>query len=172
VANIEVRVRCICPDPATHPEGDTVELPERLTFHQLAIATKSVLWLKSQRPSADVPEWLALLSEVYLEHCLAGWSLQAPGAKGRLEPVPLTPENVAIYLLTQPDVAFEVAAQADDLYSSAVLSPLLRMAESSSPAGPTGGSTSPKRANGLERPKRPKRSSISTSPTAGTGQMA
>lgn len=164
-------LRCLCPEPDTHPAGEEITLPDKLGFRQLATATSAIRWHKLEHPDAGVPELIAMLEELYLTHCLESWSLQAREPKsGKLQPVPLTQENVQIYLLSEPDVALEVAEVCDRLYSSTVLVPLVREPASSSQAGQTDGSTSP--TNGAAHPRRRKRSSTTTSRTGVTAQTA
>lgn len=158
VPDTKVGIRCICPDPATHPGGDVVELQWPLPFPTMALLNKTVRWEKSSRPAGlSMPAALALLTELYLRHTIASWTLELDG-----KPIPVADENVEKYLMAAPLEAFEVADRADDLYSEIVLGPLIQRASPSSPAGPTEQSTSPAKANGAAS-KTSKRSSRSSS---------
>jgi hypothetical protein len=168
-----VRVRCICPDPTTHAEGDEITLPDKLDFRQLSVCVKSVRILKATSPNADVAEILALLQEVYLLHCLEAWTLVEVDAKGKRKPIEPERDAITAYLLSQPDVAIEVADVADELYSEAVLVPLVGRASNSSPTSPTESSTSQPTSDGPTPMRKPsKRSSTSTSRTGATALTA
>jgi hypothetical protein len=171
-ADVEIRSRCICPGGNVHPDGGEVfVLPARLGFRQLTQVTKSMQWLKTERPGARVSEVLAELSEAYVRYCLASWTLTSrPSPKyPKGEPIELTPDAVDVFLLgpDTADVAQEIAEVADNLYAEAVLGPLVRRGSELSEAGQTAGSISPNPTNGASR-KPSTRSSTGHIPTAVT----
>lgn len=166
----EIRIRCICPDPATHPDGDVITFPERLDFPRMAVLNRTIRYEKSMRPKMTVPESLALLAELYLRHTLEAWTVVGPDAKGKIRPIPIDQEAIETYLLSQPDVALDVAERANDLFDKVVLGPLVQRAKPSSETTSTGNGTSPSRPSGAAPTrKRSSRSSISTIPTAAIG---
>jgi len=161
----EIRISCICPDPATHPDGDVVRLQWPLPFPTMALLNKTIRWEKSTREGGlPMPAALALLTELYLRHTLASWTLVEDGA-----PIALNEANVERYLMTVPTAAFEVADRADDLYSEIVLGPLIQRASPSSPGGPTERSTSPTKVNGAASKTSRQSSRSSSSNTETTG---
>lgn len=161
MSDTEVRVGCLCPDPATHPDGDTVTFVEKLDFRQMATARWTVEWAKSEGVDS-IPEILAMLTEFYLLNFIESWTL-TDGKKA----LPVTKPNIRERVLSNADAAFELAEVADSLYSSAVIVPLVRRASRLSPTSLTNGSTSATNGNGKSH-KRSKRSLTSTTPTVAT----
>lgn len=162
------RVRCLCPPAGggpRHPDGDDVALRPMLTFHGAVAARHAVSALKAERPDAGVPDVLAVLTEAYLCHGVASWTIEdASGAA-----VPVTPEAVRSLLLPELDVSLALADEADALYTEAVLLPLAGRASRSSRSGPTAGST-PARTGSTPSPRRRSSpSSTASTPTGGTG---
>jgi hypothetical protein len=160
-------VPCLCPPTAEgvrHPEGDTVTLRDPLDFRTAVTMQKAVTILFSDQPGASPEQVLGVLSEAYVVHGVASWSV----VDGKGKPVPVNPATVAATLLPHVAAAMAVADEADPLYAKAVLVPLLAKASNSSPGTPTSESTSP--ATGSPpaplKPLRP--SSTSTTPTADT----
>ena len=162
-APTEVRIPCICPDKS-HADGDSIGFLWPLDFSRMALINRTIRYEKTARAGLSMPAALAMLAELYLRNCITSWTLQEDG-----KPIPATEENVERYLMNgAPDVALDVADAADDLYSEAVLSPLVQKASTSSLAGATSESTSPPKANGAQSiQKRSSRSSKETIPTAG-----
>lgn len=77
------------------------------------------------------------LGRAYLTHGIEDWTFTGPnGAK-----VPVTPRNIG--RLAWSEQVLEIANAAADLYSEAVLGPLVAKASESSPSGPSDDSTSP-----------------------------
>ena len=150
-----------CPCPGTPHAGDTVTLMDALDFRTAQTIRKSIQWQKSEDPEASVPEILAMLTETYLLHCIAGWTLTYEKRK----PVPVSKAEIKSRLLTVLASAEIVGDAADDLYAERVILPLLARASSSSPPSPTNGSTSAMNGSGRRRPKRSSPSSTTTTPT-------
>jgi hypothetical protein len=159
-----VTVECLCPPtPAgetRHPDGDTIELRERLDFRSALTARNTIVMLNQE--AAETPEILAALTETYLLLGIASWSVV--DAKGKaVEPNKAT---IREYLLSRPDTAMAVGDEADALYSDAVITPLVVRAQTSSPHTLTNGSTSATNGSAPKPRTRSKRSSTTTSQTA------
>lgn len=103
-------------------------------------------------------EVLGILSEGYIIHGVAGWTLD----------VPFSREAVKTEILDREERAMLIGEEADGLYSPHVLIPLVKLGSTSSPATPTNGSTSVRNGSSTKPPKRSRRSSTSTTPTAVT----
>jgi hypothetical protein len=163
-----VTIECICPPRADgsprHPAGDTVTLRERLDFRAALTARNTMVLLKTEDPDASTAEILAALTETYLLVGIEAWSVT--DAKGK----PVEPTKAAIreMLLSRPDTAMTVGNAADELYSAAVILPLVALAQNSSPPTPTNGSTSAPKPSSAKRPRPSKQSSITPFPTAAT----
>lgn len=157
----DVKVACLCPEKLDHT--DTVSLREALDFHGAMAAKHAVRALRASDPESSDGEFLATLTEHYVVHGIEAWTLKEKGV-----PIPVTKAAIRQYVLGRPVVAFEIADVADDLYSEAVLFPLLGLASNSSPPTPIMESTSA--TTGSEpTPLTPsKRSSTSTTPTVAT----
>ena len=159
---IDVTIGCLCPG---HPhDSDTVQMREQLDFRRAAAIKYAVLLFKTDQPSADAAEVLALLSEQYLVQGIEAWSLR----DDKDQPIPVSREAIVIFLLTNLEAAGVVAERADELYSEAVMLPLLQMGSTSSRPGPTNGSTSATNGSSHKPRKRSKPSSTSTTPMADT----
>jgi hypothetical protein len=163
-----VTIECICPPKADgsprHPAGDTVTLRERLDFRAALTARNTMVLVKTEDPDAGAAEILAALTETYLLVGVESWSLV--DAKGK--PVSVSRAAIREWLLSHPDIAMTVGNVADELYSAAVLLPLVALASTSSPPTPTNGSTSPPKQSSEKRPKPSKPSSITPFPTDAT----
>jgi hypothetical protein len=110
-----------------------------------------------------VAEALSSATELYLLFGIESWTLV--DEKGR--PLPPSQANIRAHLLTQLDAAITVADRADDLYTEAVVLPLLVEAASFSQPTPTIPPTSaPTPTSDSPMPFSP--SSTITSPTADT----
>lgn len=158
-------IPCVCPpkaDGTPRHDSDEVTLHERLSF-RTALAVRNVIRLREDDEGTE--EILAALTEQYLIHGIASWTLQ--DARGK--PVEVNRASIATFLEEHPLEAFVVGDEADDLYSEAVVLPLLGRASTSSPPLPTNGSTSAQTASPT-KPRKPSRpSSTSTSRMDATG---
>lgn len=161
-------IECICPPKADgetrHPDGDTIELRERLGLREALTARNVFLVLRSEDPDAGTAEILAALSESYLLLGIRDWTVV--DAKGkRVEP---TKAAIREYLFPHVEAAMVVADEADELYSESVVAPLVNRASNSSPPTPISDSTSP--TSGPSSPPRTRRKPSSTthSQTGGT----
>lgn len=154
---------CLCPDSATHPDGETIGFREKLDFRTLASARWAIEWAKSE-DRGEVGEIMGMLTEFYLLHCIESWTL-----KDGKKPLELTKDNIRDRILTRPDVAFQLGDVADSLYSQDVILPLVRRAASSSATSLNGASTSATNGNG-KSPKHSKRSLTSTTRTVATAE--
>lgn len=164
-------IECICPakpdGSVRHPEGDTVTLRERLDF-RAAITVRNIIALLAAGDGFDDADILAALTEKYLYLGIETWSLV--DAKGK--PLPVSRAAIAEYLLADPMIAKVVGDEADDLYTAAVVLPLLGRRSTSSPPTPTDASTSQPTALPTPLRKRSRPSSTSTSQTDGTGRIS
>lgn len=156
---IAVRVRdCACPD-APHTDGDVVYLRPVLSLagglEALTVMRKAVV---GPDGTVDADALAPLLSPLYVRHGAVGWNFV--GMDGPL------PFDVNV-LLADYSLAYPVAERADDLYSAAVLAPLLARLPKSSRNGQTVGSTSasPPSRQPRQRPSAP-------SSPASSGAMA
>lgn len=131
---------CQCPGQP-HAQDEAYLLP-RLTFEGGA-AAEAVLAAAIGR--GDTEAVARPLVRAYLEHQVTGWNLT--GEAGA--PLPYS----SALLLSDWEVARVVGDAADDLYSEALLAPLLAAASKSSPGGPTGPSTSPRTPRASRRRK-------------------
>jgi hypothetical protein len=130
-ANVTVPLPGGCQCPGTPHAQDEVYLLPRLTFDGGA-AAEAVL--ERAIGGGDAEAIAVPLMHAYLEHQVVGWNLtDAAGA-----PLPYTRD----LLVRDWESARIVADKADDLYSGALLAPLLAAASQSSPGGPTAASTS------------------------------
>ncbi len=172
---MDVQIACTCPPKAggePRHDSDTVTLHEPI----LPVVRRALIYDLGLLPDdATAGDRLAMLSEGYILRCIDAWTLwgDVEDEKGRtkLGPLPPSRDNIRLRILGN-DRAFDVLAKAaDDLYSEAVLLPLLLWASSSLSDGPTNGSTSPAK-NGATHPrKRSRPSSTSTIPMVVTGPM-
>lgn len=162
-------IRCVCPPKATgepRHASDRVKLRDKLDLPRLLIANKTVVVLKAEDPYATTADVLAALSEVYLYIGIEAWTLV--DAKGK--PLEVTKDNIRDRIIANPDVAFPIIEEADDLYTEAVVAPLVAKASSSSRDTPTDDSTSPETGSTSNR-SRSRRSSTSTTRTDGIVPM-
>lgn len=163
---IPVRIgECLCPG-SPHADGDFVYLRPKLGL-SAGIALQRLIVEANQQQGVDAAEMTGKLAEAYLLHGVAEWTLL--DANGKL--IPVTNETVAYQILSDFSRSEAAADKADDLYMGPVLAPLVNRALASSQTTPTKGSTSPIPAGGSKRPKRSKRSSIASSPTAFTEEI-
>lgn len=160
-------IPCPCPndplaegDGPRHPEGDTVELRERLGLAAGIEIQATVRGLIGQ-PDAVI---VGALVEAYVRHGVAAWSFVDKDGV----PVEVTPDNVQAYILDDFTTASPVAEAADKLYEDAVLGPLVRAAATSSPTTPTESSTSPTDSGSPESLEPSKPSLTESTPTDDT----
>lgn len=176
-------IPCVCPpkridetgiSEVRHPDGDTVTLRERLDFRAALTARNAVNVLKVEDPQAGAGEVLAVLTEAYLIGGIESWTLVHLDAedRNRLKALPVSRATVRAFMADHVDEASLVGDEADELYSKAVLGPLVARASGSLPVTPTPDSTSPTTKSSETLPKRSKQSSITTIPTGGTEQMS
>lgn len=166
-----IGIPCLCPRAADgslrHPDGDQVEMRDRLGFRAVASIRWAIALLYDEDPEAGTSEALGLLTEQYLIHGICGWSL----TDDRGGPLAVTKAAIRKLLLVdgREDVAITLGDAADAIYQGQVLVPLLVRASTSSPDMPTDESTSPSPVGSAERPTPLRPSSTSTSPTDATG---
>ncbi len=168
-------IDCICPPgpggEVRHAAGDTVTLRETLDFRTASTIQHAISVLRMDRAGDDEEttseEILARLTEAYIKYGVVAWTVEdAAGA-----PVPVNPTNVERILLADITAAMIVGEDADELYSGAILRPLLQRASMSSADTPTPDSMSaPTGSADMTAPPTPLRpSSTTTTPTDDTG---
>lgn len=145
-----------------HPDGDTVTLRATLGFTD-ALSIRNTMAMAVGEPGVTDADILALLTERYLYLGIESWTFV--DERGR--PVPVTRANIAGILFANPFVAMTVGDEADELYTSAVVLPLLGRRPTSSPRSPTDASTSAPKPSSTPRPKRASPSSTTRSRTDG-----
>lgn len=136
-----VAIACVCPrigGQAQHPDGDEVKLRERLDFHAATTVRQAIRVLTLDDPRAGAGEVLATLTEQYLLFGIESWTLRDELGK----PVPVTKPAIRALMDDHMDEAMVVGDAADEMYSEAVLVPLVQRAATSSPSTPTESSTS------------------------------
>jgi len=171
---VDVAIRCVCPDKADgspRHEADTITLRDTLGFVATQTARNAVYLARREAQDEgedfDPALFLAMLTEQYLLLGIESWTLVDDKGK----PVPVSRGTIRSRLLEADDlddVATVVSDAADDLYAKKVMLPLLVTAANSSQPTQTGSSTSPTPGNGKASRRRSSRSSISTTPMAGT----
>lgn len=134
-----------CQCPGTPHERDEVYLLPRLTWDG-GVAADAVL---SDLPMTtdgrvDTGRLAAMLCRAYLENQVSGWNLTDENG-----PIPYSSEK----LLSDWDIARVVGDKADDLYSDALLAPLVAAASTSSQRGRTAPSTSARTPSARRRRK-------------------
>lgn len=159
-----VPVAVACPCPGTpHSGGDTVFLGPTLSFRAGVVADSKIADVINGL--GDAAEIKATLFETYLLDGVKAWTfVDSEGTD-----VPVSDAAIKAWLLADYSLGMVIAEQADKLYSEAVTGPLAKRSFPSLQTGPTNGSTSRKRGSSAKPRKRSSRSSISTSPTEGTG---
>jgi hypothetical protein len=163
----DIPIACICPPDANgqtrHPAGDVVTLKWPLGFREVMVIRKSIGWAQVATPDASPPAVLALLVEAYVTHCIESWTV----LDGQGKPVPVTEQSIRDFLLPTLS-AFTVGDAADDLYTEAVIVPLLVRPSKSSQRGPISASTYPLTGSQSKRRKPSKPSSTTSTQTDGT----
>jgi hypothetical protein len=167
-----VNVECLCPPtPAgetRHPDGDTIELRERLDFRSLLAARNAMGMLYIEDDDVTEAEIYATLTESYMLLGVCGWTVV--DAKGKA--VPVNKPAIREYLFTNDQASLVVSDAADALYRERIIVPLVQAALKLSPVTRTNGSTSATNGTSPKNPKRSKRSSTSTTRTAGTAKTS
>ena len=164
-------IECVCPPKAgetRHPQGDTVTLRAKLDFRSALTARNTVVVLKAEDPDASTADILAALTEVYLLVGIESWSLSDERGKA----VPVSRVAIRALMDDHPEAAMTIGDEADEMYSEAVIAPLVARAQTSSPLTPMAASTSATNGSSPKRPKRSRPSSISTTPTDGIERMS
>jgi hypothetical protein len=164
-----VHIACVCPPTAAgdtrHPDGDRVELREKLDFRSALTARNAIALAKEEDEDVSSAEILAVLTETYLILGITSWTLVDEKGK-KVEP---SRTAIRAFIEANPDAAMEVGDAADELYSAAVILPLVARAAKFSQPSPTTDSTSPTTGS-AQKPRKPsKPSSTSTTRTGGTG---
>jgi len=117
---VTVRVRdCACPD--TPHDGDEVYLLPTLSLEGGAAAELDLLY---SNDIAEARRTLVLLGRwtvTYVRYGAVGWNWLQTGEDGKPEPVPFDVE----VLLADYRLSRQIAEKANELYSEAVLGPLL-----------------------------------------------
>ena len=166
---MDVPIRCVCPptaDGSPRHEGDTVTLRDTLGFREVT-TIRNLAGTLDQEDPLFVAEVLAALSEGYIVFGVASWTLVDDKGK----PLPVNRAAIREHLLSDVEVAADVADAADELYGERVVLPLLTRASRSSRPTPTASSTARTRRSSEQRPTPLKRSSIGSSPTDATGTI-
>lgn len=179
--NREVSIPCICPDHQHGEDGDKVTLRERLDFVAVRSVRTEASIVQDEDPEASVATLLAVMNEAYIIHGVESWTVK----EGRTKVEP-TKGNIRKYLLADPVAPQIVGDYADAIYRPQVFLPLAELAKRSSQRSPTRESisqptelpsTSPTTTETSSdesltpsetRPKRSKRSSITSIPTGST----
>lgn len=150
---VSVRFRdCSCPG-TPHPDGDIAHLRPWLDY-----ASGAEVVAAMGKVGDDTSRFAELVGPVLIRRGVVAWNVL--DEKG--EPVPVTP--AALDGLRWED-AYELADKADDLYGEQILAPLVKRMNESSKAGPTNGSTRPRRS---AKPRT--RSARSSSPSSASAR--
>ncbi len=163
------KIDCICPPQAgetRHPEGDTVTLRPKLDFVTAATIQHTISVVRLEDRQVDIEEVLGRLTQAYVKYGVQSWTVV--DAEGK--PVPVNPGTVEDVLFPNLTAAMIVGDEADELYSGAILLPLLQRASTSSPDTSMPDETSPPTSS-QENPEPPtplRRSSTGTTQTDGT----
>lgn len=165
--SVPVRIDCICPS-GVHPDGDTVNLRDRLDFQQASTCRNAVrlLYGDGSQGAPMEGEILAALTVAYLFVGIESWTVLGEDGK----PLPVTRMAITDRLMADDVAAETVGDVADGLYSAKVVLPLGVMASRSLRATQTPDSTSAPKASPTELPKPSSPSLTSTTPTAVTGK--
>ncbi len=158
-------IECICPPKAgqpRHPDGDTVELRERLDFAAGRTARNIIKLGKAEELST--PEIMTQLTDWYLLAGIRTWSVV--DEKGK--PVDVNRAAIEHYLYANEGAREALSDEADQMYSEAVTAPLVQEAWRPSPTTPTSASTSATNGSTPKSLKPSKRSSTITSLTDDT----
>lgn len=161
--NVPVPVACRCPG-APHGDGDTVYLRPTLDLRGGMIAQRKVIDLATDKGEADTDVILASLAEVYCLHGVVDWTF----TNGDDKKVEVSEQTIRERILADFSYGIVVADAASDLYTAAVLDPLLaRVSKSSQPTRTSDSTSAPTGSSGKRR-KRSKQSSTESTPTDDT----
>lgn len=163
---MKVVVDCLCPVKQKHAQ-DTIVLVDKVPFRQAVAIRNEVGMLYLEEPGAGLPDFLGVLQEAYLHHCIESWTL-----RDKAGPIPPNRENIDRCLLSNVAVAMDVADKADDLYRESVMLPLVTRALSSSQGLPTAVTTSRTTEQSTPTPTPLRPSSTSTTRTADTAEIS
>lgn len=155
-----VPVAVACPCPGTPHDGDTVYLHPTISLKGGSIAQRKFIDMSGGGTDAD--EVFGSLIEVYVRYGVAETTLTGEDGND------LSLEQAIGVLLGNFALGSEVATKADELYSKALLDPLLAQVSTSSRRSQTNGSTSRRNPSRATRQKPSKPSSTPTSQTADT----
>lgn len=163
-----VKIACVCPPKAgnetRHPNGDEVELRERLDFHAAVTVRQAIRMLYLDDPDASSGEALATFTEQYLIFGIESWTL----VDDKGEPLPASRGNIRAFMAGHLDEALVVGDACDEKYTETVLLPLVMKASNSSAPTPTDESTSAPIGSTSTPPTPSSPSSTTTSPTDDT----
>lgn len=177
-------IDCICPPKADgetrHPDGDDIELRERLDFFSARAISQAVA--AARIDGEDDAYLAAILSEQGILYGVKSWTLAAPDERGKVKPVEVSRPAIRRYLLANVIASAIVGDEADRLYVDVIV-PLVALALGSSLPTPTTQLTSPTSTDPSPRPtsvdarnsgesttprqRRSRRSSTTTSQTDG-----
>jgi hypothetical protein len=165
---MDVQIECPCRKDGEPRHGhDTVTLRDTLDFRTATAIRNTIAFAKAEDDEVSSAEIMALLTEGYILHGIAAWTLVDEKGKA----VPVSKPEIRARLLADPLAAEPIGEAADTLYGPAILLPLVQRALASSQPSPTDESTSPPTISPARNPKRSKPSSTSTSGTAGTATI-
>lgn len=157
-----VPVPVTCPCPGTpHADGDTVYLFPKLGLQGGVLAERQIRDMAGERTPNEI---LAVLTETFVLHGIADWTLVDADAK----PVEVTEQAKRAIVLSDWGFARMIADKADSLYTAAVLDPLLTRSSNGSRQPSTAASTRPPKRSASKRQKPPQSSSTATSQTGAT----
>lgn len=160
---VPVAVACQCPG-APH-DGDTVYLRPTLDLRGGMIAQRKVIDLATDRgENTDTDLILATLAETYCLNGVVDWTL-TNGDGHKLE---VNEQTIRDRILSDFSFGIVVADAASDLYTAAVLDPLLAQVSKSSRPTSTASSTSARTGSSAKRRKRSKPSLTASTPTGDT----
>jgi hypothetical protein len=164
-------IGCVCPpkaDGTPRHVTDEVTFREKMPFVGGQAARFEMSVLLNDDADASPAERMAVMGPIFLFYGIESWTLRDK----QNHEVPVSRQAIRA-LMEEHDVeASDLVQEATQLYMEAVINPLRDRESSSSPPTSTNGSTSATTGSSPTPPKRPKPSSISTIPTAGTEKMS
>ncbi len=166
-----MEIGCICPPKADgQPRhiSDKVTFRDKMPFLGGLAARNEMSVLMNDDPEASAGERLAVMGPLFLFYGIEAWTLT--DAKGKA--IEVSRAAIRAILEEHPNEAQDLVTEANGMYLSAVLDPLADRALNSSPPTSTSESTSATTGSSPTPRKRPKLSSISTTPTGGTERMS
>jgi hypothetical protein len=157
-------IACVCPpkgDDVRHPDGDTVNLREKLGFRSALTARNEIVAAKEDDDDVSTAAITAVLTETFLLLGIESWTLV--DAKGK--PIEPSKQTIRDFMEGHPDEAMEVGDDAFERYQEAVVAPLVARASNSSTISPPDASTSPTTGSGRKPRKQSKPFLTTTSRT-------